>query len=277
MSIAVRPDTDAAKWLTKTIGEWWPTTAEERNSSVYLTPKLALMILEGGIGLEREQVEAKLAAMRRTTDRYPGHKAIRDALGALRDASRRGEASVVGEDAREAVRRILVAKNAIVGIVPGEPEASEHTRYWLERAGRVLLCLATRATDSIDDVHLWHGQACPAPEPVLHDPHFGKSSARHYDAATQFLDAAANVTEWLGWDRVGFDGGPYRGKQLFALFHRKDAQGQPHKRTGDAAKVRFYQPGDLRARPKGNIDFEGITRDATERRRVRAIAEAKGI
>lgn len=278
MSLTVHKDTDSAKWLSGEIGAWWPTTTEPRNNSVYLTPKLALMILEGAIGLDTEQVEAKLAAMRRVSDRYPGHKVIRNALAALRDATKRGEESMIGDDARASVRAILQGTNAIVGVVPGDPEASEHTRYWLERAGRLLLHIATNATESIDDVHLWHGQACPAPQPSLGNPHFGRSGPEHHDGSVRLLDAAANVAEYLGWDRVGFNGGPYRGKQLFAAFHRTDHEGQAQKRTGDSRQVRFYQPGDLRKLERVNrIDFGAITSESDERRRVKAIAHEKGI
>lgn len=277
MSYAIHNNTDTAKWLTKLIGEWWPTTTEERNSSVYLTPKLAAMILEGAIGLETEQVEAKIAAMRRATDRYPGHKVIREALSSLRDATRRGEASAVGEDRREAARRLLGGKARLVAIAPGEIEVGEHTLYWLDRAARVLVHLDVRATESIDDVHRWHGLAVPEPDPVQGDPHFGKSSAPHWDATTRFLDAAANVVEYLGWERVGWRVW-YPGTQLFAQFHRRDVSGDQHKRPGNAKAVRFYQPGDIRAAARrGNIDFTGIIEAAGERRRVLAIADEKGI
>ncbi|MFI4881767.1 MAG: hypothetical protein ACIAQU_04190 [Phycisphaerales bacterium JB064] len=271
MSITLRQDPDSNAWIRELIGRLWRNTP-----AASLNAELADIVLEGCTGLEHDQVEARLKDIRRRHDAFPGVSKIRENLMGLRRATEAVEASMVGRDAREAAIRLLQGKDSLVGVLPGEPEASEHTRYWLERAGRLLLHRATMATDSIDDVHRWHGQAVPAPRPVLHDPHFTRG-VQHPHPATRFLLGAANVCRWLGWERVGWDRW-YAGKQLFQPFDWT-VNGKAEQTPASAKSVRFYQHGDLRRldEHKGSIDFGAIIDAATERRRVLAIADRKGI
>jgi|GEM_PF-6604690 len=275
MSLVVRKDQDTAQWLIELIGEWWPTTTEQRNTSTYLTPRLAMMILEQAVGLEREQVEAKLAAMRRSGDRYPGHAEIGKALANLRRSSQAGSAVLINEDFRQWCADAVKSPKAMVVYDPSllAPDAdvrvTAHTSYWLERAARLLLHRLGKATDSADDVHVWHAWNAKEPQPETGDPHFARS-ATHPRPTERFLLGASNVVGLLGVEKVHWAAWVDQVQpRLFEPFQWRQGE-HTSEFPCDPSAVKFYDAEEIEAlRHKNGINYEGTLRRPIDRKRAR--------
>lgn len=277
MSISITRTLDQNQWLRQKIAERWPQTTKESNGGVYLTVALSDMILEGTIGLDREQVVARLDYLRRThrpLDQYPGHASICESLTSLREATKANLASAANDDFRLWCEKSIKSDRAMVVYDPSildrnaQVSVTAYTNYCLERAARVLLHQKGRVGNSPDDVHVWHTHAARAPQPQAGDPRFSYSHSR-LGHRHRFLLAASNVVGYLGVGNVHWASWVDRGQpRLFEPFQwRERADGDAAEFPCDPDAVRFYTAEDIRdLESQGNTDFMGIVRNAQKQR-----------